>query len=63
MQVQRWLGHHSAAFTISTYVHLLDSDLGDPLDPLRVKKRSSERQETAANAQVADSVEMTDLQA
>jgi hypothetical protein len=24
-------GHHSAAFTLSTYVHLLDGDLGEPL--------------------------------
>ena len=32
VQVQRWLGHHSAAFTLSTYVHLLDGDLGAPLD-------------------------------
>jgi integrase len=28
VQVQRWLGHHSAAFTLSTYVHLLDGDVG-----------------------------------
>jgi integrase len=33
VQVQRWLGHHSAAFTLSTYVHLLDGDLGEPLAP------------------------------
>jgi integrase len=33
VQVQRWLGHHSAAFTLSTYVHWLDGDdLGQPLD-------------------------------
>jgi hypothetical protein len=31
-QVQRWLGHHSAAFTMSVYVHLLDENLGEPLD-------------------------------
>lgn len=30
-QAQRWLGHHSAAFTLATYVHLLDGDLGEPL--------------------------------
>lgn len=28
-QVQRWLGHHSASFTLDTYVHLLDEGLGD----------------------------------
>lgn len=31
-QVQRALGHHSAAFTLSTYVHLLDGDEADALD-------------------------------
>ena len=31
-QVQRWLGHHSAAFTLDTYVHLLESQLGEPLE-------------------------------
>lgn len=29
--MQRWLGHHSPAFTLSVYIHLLDGDLGDPL--------------------------------
>ena len=28
-QVQLWLGHHSPAFTLATYVHLLPSDLPD----------------------------------
>jgi len=27
VQVQRWLGHHWASFTLD-YVHQLDSDLG-----------------------------------
>jgi integrase len=31
VQVQHWLGHHSAAFTLSTYVHLLEGDIGEPL--------------------------------
>ncbi|MFI5250510.1 MAG: hypothetical protein ACHQTF_11090 [Gemmatimonadales bacterium] len=30
-QVQRWLGHHSASFTLDTYIHLLDGDLGGGL--------------------------------
>lgn len=29
-QVQAWLGHHSPAFTLETYVHLLPEDLPDP---------------------------------
>ena len=29
-QVQMWLGHHSPAFTLATYVHLLADDLPDP---------------------------------
>jgi hypothetical protein len=28
--VQLWLGHHSAAFTLRVYVHLLPSDLPEP---------------------------------
>ena len=28
-QVQIWLGHHSPAFTLATYVHLLADDLPD----------------------------------
>lgn len=31
VQVQRWLGHHSPAFTLSVYVDLLDGDLGEAL--------------------------------
>lgn len=31
VQVQRWLAHHSAAFTLARYVHLLDGDIGEPL--------------------------------
>ena len=29
-QVQVWLGHHSPAFTLAVYVHLLSDDLPDP---------------------------------
>jgi integrase len=28
-QVQEWLGHAAPAFTLRTYVHLLDGGLGD----------------------------------
>jgi integrase len=31
VQVQRWLGHSDPGFTLRTYVHLLDDDLGEPL--------------------------------
>jgi integrase len=30
-QVQKWFGHHAPSFTLDTYVHLLDDDLGEPL--------------------------------
>jgi hypothetical protein len=29
-QVQAWLGHHSPAFTLATYVHLMPDDAPDP---------------------------------
>jgi integrase len=41
VQVQRWLGHHSPAFTLSVYVHLLDDDLGGPLTLLAGRAASS----------------------
>lgn len=31
-QIQRWLGHHRASFTLDTYVHLLDEELPEGLD-------------------------------
>ena len=31
-QIQRWLGHHSAAFTLETYIHLLSDELDAPLE-------------------------------
>ena len=32
VQVQRWLGHHSPAFTLARYVHLLSDSVGEPLE-------------------------------
>jgi len=56
VQVQHWLGHHSAAFTLRIYAHLLDQDgLGGPLEPVRVKKNTTSRPETAANLETAES--------
>jgi hypothetical protein len=36
-----WLGHHTSAFTLSTYVHLLPDDLPDAgfLDSLTAAER------------------------
>jgi integrase len=31
-QVQHWLGHYSATFTLETYIGLLDEDKGEPLE-------------------------------
>jgi integrase len=45
VQVQRWLGHHSPAFTLATYVHLLADDLGEPLDLAMELDFSSDRSE------------------
>lgn len=64
VQVQHWLGHHSAAFTLKTYVHLLEpGDLGGPLQPLRGNTGATERPETAANADAALTAELAYLQA
>jgi hypothetical protein len=40
LRLQRWMGHHSPAFTLEVYGHLLDGDLGPPLD-LRVEVRAA----------------------
>ena len=32
LRLQRWMGHHSSAFTLETYGHLIDGDLGPALD-------------------------------
>jgi hypothetical protein len=49
-QIQVWLGHHSPAFTLTVYVHLLSDDLPDPsfLDDL-----GTNQVVTASAAQVA----------
>jgi integrase len=46
VQVQHWLGHRSAAFTLNTYVHLLDDDLGGPLNPHRDGEESANKVQT-----------------
>ncbi|MGI8903182.1 MAG: tyrosine-type recombinase/integrase [Solirubrobacteraceae bacterium] len=60
VQVQHWLGHHSAAFTLATYVHLLDGDLGGPVEPVRGNTEATDRPKTAANAEPLVSHEMAD---
>jgi integrase len=32
LRVQRWMGHHSAAFTLDNYGHLIDDGLGRSVD-------------------------------
>ena len=54
VQVQRWLGHHSAAFTLETYVHLLDGNLGDPLElDAELSQGESRGRDAAARARVS----------
>jgi integrase len=60
VQVQRWLGHHSPSFTLDTYVHLLDGDLGQPLKPVRVKKKPGQGPKTAATSEPGKSHETAD---
>jgi integrase len=60
VQVQRWLGHHSPSFTLDTYVHLLDGDLGDPLAPVATNTTTNSRREIAANGDAPQSTESGD---
>jgi integrase len=48
-RLQRWIGHHSPAFTLEVYGHLLDGDLGPPLD-LRAEVRASTGSRGVASA-------------
>jgi integrase len=32
LRLQRWMGHHSAAYTLETYGHLIDDELGSALE-------------------------------
>jgi integrase len=50
VQVQRWLGHHSAAFTLATYVHLLDGDIGAPLEISAARPAAEQADPAAAQA-------------
>lgn len=64
VQVQNWLGHHSAAFTLKTYVHLLEpGDLGGPLTPQGVNKVQTDPTPLDATSRLGDPPEMLDLQA
>ena len=59
VQVQRWLGHHSPAFTLSVYVHLLDDDIGGPLEPPRGgNKVATQATETDGNGPPPVSAEL-----
>jgi integrase len=53
-QVQVWLGHHSPAFTLATYVHLLADDLPDPsfLDELTEPSEASSGEDKRLMAEV-----------
>lgn len=58
-QVQEWLGHHDAAFTLRTYVHLMDDGLGDAdfLDDVVVSAeptRSADREDEPLTGDAAE---------
>jgi integrase len=42
-QVQEWLGHHKASFTLDTYVHLMGGGIGGPLTLPAVETPRPER--------------------
>lgn len=48
-QVQRWLGHHSASFTLDTYVHLLSDALDEPLELRASVRRASRSEQSVEN--------------
>jgi hypothetical protein len=54
-QVQMWLGHHSPAFTLATYVHLLPDDLPD--GDVWSNKVATEATESGRKAEASDGPE------
>ena len=40
LRLHRWMGHHSPAFTLETYGHLIDGDLGPALDLRKELRRA-----------------------
>jgi integrase len=62
VQVQRWLGHHAASFTLDIYTHLLDDGVGEALDldaelggANKVRTGPRARDQTGPDSLVADS--------
>ena len=51
-QVQMWLGHHSPAFTLATYVHLFADDLPD-VEILDLDGATGGQQDTPRQAETA----------
>jgi integrase len=64
-QAQVWLGHHSPAFTLATYVHLLSDDL--PESPFELDEGDNERDNDHAEPRrevvAAEPAESRDLRA
>lgn len=67
-QVATWLGHVDPAFTLRTYVHLMDDGIGDgdfldaavTADSVRVNPGSTRHIETAASQAAAESPKSLD---
>lgn len=66
-QVQEWLGHHKASFTLDTYIHLMGGGLGEPLElpagGLGGIQGGSKLPDTAGGAGVELEAESGELQA
>ena len=43
LRLQRWIGHHSPAFRLETYGHLIDDDLGAASDVRNEVRRAITR--------------------
>jgi hypothetical protein len=58
VQVSRWLGHHSAAFTLLVYTHLMDDGVGGALSVAgRSKRGNTGGNVTHVNAQHSTGVD------
>ena len=62
-QVQEWLGHHKASFTLDTYVHLMGGGIGAALLPPGGNKGETNPPKQADTARSGQPSESIDLQA
>lgn len=61
VQVSRWLGHANPTITLNTYAHLLDQDIGAPMEPMRAPESRSKSRSGQNRSERKEGVGAPDL--